>query len=194
MTTDAFATVVSTANGLPMASHLPVELREARSGLSIFGHMARGNSLWKSFKGDSDVLVIFLGPHAYVSPTWYAAPAVPTWNYMAVHAYGRPRLIEEKDELLELLERLVRKHETNNASSKSFSLDELPAEKVKGMMVGVVGFEIVVTRIETAAKLSQNRSAADFDGVVGGLRGLKDDNSLRVADAMTQIRRDSAGE
>lgn len=180
----AFATLVTTTEGRPIASHLPFAVSGQAGGLVLSGHMARANEQWQSFRADREVLVIFQGPHTYISSRWYASKAVPTWNYLAVHAYGFPQVISDGDELHLLLSELVDRNEGSQTSGAPFHLDDLPEASIEGMMNGIIGFRIRVTSVEASYKLSQNRSQEDRDMVVEGLRGRGDDDSRAVADAM----------
>lgn len=159
-----FATLVSTdATGVPFATHLPLLLDRAAGVL--LGHVAKGNPHWELFAG-RESLAIFHGPHAYVSPTWYAThPSVPTWNYAVVHVYGTPRLLTP-ERTGEVVDRLTRKYEGSRPNPWT---GELPADYRRGMLAGIVGFEMPVSRIEGKFKLGQNRSAADRAGTVAGL-------------------------
>ena len=163
-----FATVISHDGKESFASHIPVLYRSGNGPqASLVAHLARANPQWRHFERDEEVLAIFQGPHAYVSPTWYATqPAVPTWNYAAVHVYGIPRIISEHEPLLKLLDEFV---ETFEAPRTDRWSNELPAEFREKMMAAIVGFEIVITRIEAKFKLSQNRSLTDVEGVISAL-------------------------
>jgi transcriptional regulator len=167
-----FATLVSVADGVPFASHLPLLLE----GGVLKGHMARGNPQWRTF-GAADVLAIFTGPHGYISPTWYEVrPAVPTWNYAAVHVYGQARVVEEFEWVSDTVDRLVAKYEAGQPRPWDGSM---PEEYRRKMLAGVVGFEVAVSRIEGKYKLSQNRSEADRRGVVRQLAaGDAEDRAL----------------
>jgi transcriptional regulator len=161
-----FATVVSSAPLL--ATHIPVAVRRNVDGLVVFGHVARANPHWKVMDGTRESLVIFHGPHAYVSPTWYAtAPAVPTWNYAVVHAYGRPRANEDPAFVEEHLRELLRRYEARRG--QLWSLDELPADYRTRQLSRIVGFEMPVERLEAKFKLGQNRPRADRLGAIAGL-------------------------
>ncbi len=122
--THDFAILVSAdENGLPVATHLPLELVVNEQGERyLYGHVARPNPQWRTLRPEQPVLAIFHGPHAYISPRWYDQPNVPTWNYLTVHVYGRPRLIEDSDELFGLLKRLVDRHEANSGASPVYQL------------------------------------------------------------------------
>lgn len=161
----AFATVVSIRDNVPFASHIPLVLD--RSANVLLGHMARANPQWKHFETGDEILSIFTGPHAYVSPSWYVdSPAVPTWNYATVHVYGLPRLISS-ERTAEAVDTLVRKYEDHRETPWP---NVLPDEFRRRMLSAIVGFEIPITRIEGKFKLGQNRSAEDQAGMLQGLR------------------------
>ncbi|MGZ5084253.1 MAG: FMN-binding negative transcriptional regulator [Usitatibacter sp.] len=154
----SFATLVSSAATGLHVSHIPFVVERGEDGKArLLGHVARGNAQWSALEGADHVTAIFQGPHAYISPTWYANhPSVPTWNYAVVHAHGKARLMDEA-ELHELLMRLSSIHEAGNA--KPWRMSELPAAYVSSMLEMIVGFEIEVERLEGKFKLSQNRPA-----------------------------------
>ncbi len=179
-----FAILVTTANGAPVASHLPLLFDEGRGDHgTIVGHLARANPQWRRFDGSAQALAIFQGPHAYVSPTWYAsAAAVPTWNYAVVHVYGAPRVIDDGDGAKAVLERLVAKHEQGRAVP--WRLDRLDGKYLAAQLRGIVAFEMPVARIEGKFKLNQNKPAADRRGAIAGLRASADAGSDALADLM----------
>lgn len=187
MQTYSFATLVSQHDGAPYASHLPLALcSQAGSAGTLMGHMARANPQWQDFDGEREVLVIFQGPHTYVSPSWYTVqPSVPTWNYAAVHAYGVPRLIEGEAELYEALQELVRTYEASQA--QPWSLNG-PDDFLRKMMRAIVGFSIPITRLEGKYKLSQNRSLHDHEQVVQRLAAHGEPLETAVAALMQQRR------
>ena len=163
-----FATLVSAGNGGLTATHLPVVVRREASGLMVAGHVARANPHWKALDGTTEALVIFQGPHAYVSPTWYAnGPAVPTWNYTVVHAYGRAQAVEDAAFVEGVLEALVRRYEAHRVDG--WRKDGLPIEYRRRALAAVVGIRLPVVRLEAKFKLGQNREAADRMGTVLGL-------------------------
>ena len=174
-----FATLVSGAP--PEATHLPITLDPSRGELgTLLGHVARGNRQWETLESAGEVLVIFHGPHAYVSPTWYETqPAVPTWNYAAVHAYGRARLQNEAA-LRSTLEKLARTFE--DGRPQPWSLDSVPEDWLEKLTRGIVGFEVEVTRLQGKYKLGQNRSAADQDRVLAALSGSPNAEDRSLAD------------
>lgn len=162
MRAHAFATLVtSDQNGAPFATHLPLQL-EAGGELGVLrGHVARGNAHWKYF--ERATLAIFHGPHSYVSPSNYAAAqAVPTWNYVAVHAYGTPQIIDDDERVNTMLEQLSAEYETTFVARWR---DELPEDWKAKMRRGIVAFEMPIARLEGKWKLSQNRSDEDRRGV-----------------------------
>jgi transcriptional regulator len=166
-----FATLVTVFDGEPFATHIPILYETGPEPYGkLLGHVARANPHWRSFE-TSRQLAIFTGPHAYVSPTWYRAsgPAVPTWNYTAVHAYGKARILEEPAAVRGLLSRLTEREE--RAFSERYSVDTLDAEYVEHMMRQIVAFEIPLVRIEAKAKLNQNRPSEERRRVADVLGG-----------------------
>lgn len=175
----SFATMVTVADGRPFATHLPVLLDADRGAHGVLiGHVARGNPQWRHLDGEA--LVIFQGPHAYVSPAWYGpGPAnVPTWNYIAVHAYGMARIIADPALVAEQLRALVAAHEPGDSG---WSLDADYAGKAQA---GVVAFELEIARLEGKFKLSQNKPAAARAGVAAALAASPRDHERAVAAAM----------
>ena len=178
-----FALLVSNgAEGLT-ASHIPFVLDRGGDQLHLLGHLARPNPQVEDLARGGEVLAIFSGPHAYVSPRWYSSgPAVPTWNYVDVHAYGTVRLIEDGDWLRQLLRRLSDHHEAG--SPAPWRMQDLPEPYLSGMLAGIIGFEIAVTRLEGKYKLSQNRPAADRPRIIAALEDRRDGDSLALARLM----------
>lgn len=174
-------------DGMPVATLLPIMW----DGDVVVAHMARANPQWTNLAADCPALLICSGPEAYISPSWYAAKAehgrvVPTWNYSAVHLSGTVRVHEDRDWLREAVTRLTAMHES--ARSDPWQPSDAPEKYIEGQLAGIVGLEIVVTRVEGKAKLSQNRSAADRRGVVDGLYGEQDYQAAKVASAMDTER------
>jgi transcriptional regulator len=186
----SFATLVTQHDGAPFASHLPLMLRpDAGPYGTLLGHMARANPQWRDFDSRHEALVIFQGPHAYISPSWYAVqPSVPTWNYAVVHAYGVPQLMDDTAALYELLQALVQTYEAPSASPWAF---EVPEDYLHNMLQGIVGFAMQITRLEGKYKLSQNRPAVDRPRIVAALRERGDPLSTDVAALMDQRRTSS---
>ncbi|BCK88062.1 protease synthase and sporulation protein PAI 2 [Sideroxyarcus emersonii] len=164
----SFATLVTQHDGAPFASHLPMFLDAAIGPYgAVFGHLARGNPQWQDLAAGAEALVMFQGPHAYVSPAWYVPNpmVVPTWNFMAVHAYGSARILPQ-DELAGALHQLVDEHEQAFDPPWKLQLSESMRERTLG---AIVGFEIRLGRIEGKFKLSQNRSEQDRRNVIAQL-------------------------
>jgi transcriptional regulator len=165
----------------PEISHVPFVLDRARGGErgALVGHVARANPIWRGFGDHSPVVVIFVGPHAYVSPAWYAdRDAVPTWNYAVVHVHGLPRILEEESEVKCVLQALVEVNE--NGRTDRWRIDDLSPGRYAELSRAIVAFEIPIDRLEAKFKLSQNRTGEDVDGVLRGLaeRGSPDDLAL----------------
>jgi transcriptional regulator len=153
-----FATIVTPAPETLIATHVPVAVKRDGPRLVLLGHVAKANPHWKSMDGTIESLVIFHGPHGYVSPRWYAtSPAVPTWNYAVVHAYGRPQAREEPAFIEALLVDLLRRYEGSDA----WRIEDLPVDYRSRQLSGIVGFEMPVLRLEAKFKLGQNRAAID---------------------------------
>ncbi len=181
----SFATLVTHDGAAPFASHLPMLLRP-NVGVhgTLVSHMARANPQWKHFADGREALAVFHGPHAYVSPGWYETqPAVPTWNYAVVHAYGIPQIITDHDIVAALLRETIALFEA--PQPKPWSGD-LPPEYFEKMMQGIVAFEIPISRLEGKFKLGQNRSVADQQGVYDALRQSGDAESFALADLMSE--------
>ena len=166
----AFGTLVSAGPAGLSASHIPfLPERGADGRLRLLGHVARANAHWQELESAGEVLAIFEGPHAYVSPGWYANhPSVPTWNYAVVHARGTARLLPPGD-LPPLLDRLSRTYE--DGRPEPWRMQGLPADFTTAMLAAIVGFEIAVESLEGKFKLSQNRRPEDVAGVVAALEG-----------------------
>jgi transcriptional regulator len=180
-----FALLVSHGRSGLIASHLPVMVERDGPAVHLLGHLARPNPQLADLAGDAEVLTIFAGPHAYISPSWYeTGPAVPTWNYADVHAYGRVRLVDDKDWLRRVLRRLTDRHEAGNPAP--WRMQELPDRFLQAMLNGIVGVDITVDRLEGKYKLSQNRPAADRPRIVAALEARGDADAAGVARLMRE--------
>jgi transcriptional regulator len=184
MRAHSFATLVSVVDGAPFASHIPFVIRaEVDNQVVLTGHVAKANPHWR-FLEQGDSLVIFSGPHAYVSPSLYEKrESVPTWNYIAVHAYGVARLHPtDQDPTLvrQMLEEMVQTYDPNYL----VQWNDLTAKFREGLMQGIVAFELPVARLEGKAKLSQNRSLADQQTVAQALANSDDPAAAAVGAAM----------
>jgi transcriptional regulator len=177
--------VTATVEGL-IATPLPLFLapEEGPCG-TLYGHLARANSQWK-LPSAGDAMALFMGPDAYVSPAWYPSKqehqkVVPTWNYVAVHAYGPIEFFEDPDRLSEVVTRLTDLHERPRA--KPWAVTDAPDTFIRAQLKGIVGLRLPITRIEGKRKMSQNRNAADQAGVAAGL-AASDRASDRAAAAL----------
>ncbi|GEP84473.1 transcriptional regulator [Staphylococcus piscifermentans] len=170
-----FATIVSTAeNGRPLATHLPILIHEDGESLILAGHFAKANPQWHTLEHSDEVLIIFQGPDAYVSSTWYGHEDVPTWDYQSIQVYGQPALLTEgevKQDLIQLLNRFEKKD-----GARWDNLSEETLQQIHG----VVGFHITVSEVFAAYKLSQNRNHTDYQNIIHHL----EDEHNGVADAM----------
>jgi len=169
-----------------ITSQIPF-LAERRDGkFYLQAHIARANPQGADLDGAGEALAIFPGPHAYISPSWYeAGPAVPTWNYATVHAYGRAQRIDDADWLRNLVRRLSDRHEAREPAP--WRMQDLPEPYVQSMLKGIVGVEIAVDRLEGKFKLSQNRPASDRPRIIAALERRSDPESVAVADLMRGI-------
>ena len=176
----------SDENGLPLATHIPIELETNSKGEEVLiGHISKANPQWKTFDSGRPVLAIFSAHHNYISSSWYEhAETVPTWNYVAVHVYGNIRILD-KEELRASLKKLVAKYE--QASKNPVDLDTMNEKMVNREMRGIVGFEISITDIQAKHKLSQNRHEEDFDTIIDELKEVGDANSLGIAEKMEEL-------
>ncbi len=164
-------------DGLPVADLVPMQLRPGTGGEGagdeLWGHVARANPLWRHADG-RPVLVLFHGPQAYVTPSWYPAKArhgkvVPTWNYAVVQARATLHAVQDRDWLRSFVDELTTQHETGRPAP--WGIDDAPADFVTQMLGAIVGLRLVVHELVGKWKLSQNRDAADRDGVATGLAG-----------------------
>lgn len=188
-----FGTLVTLgADGLE-ASHVPMMIEPAPGPYgTLIGHVAKANPQWRSVRPDVAALAMFLGPNAYITPAWYPSKheggkVVPTWNYTAIHASGTLTFFEDPERLLRLVTRLTEHHEAGRAAP--WKVTDAPADYVQGMLKGIVGFELAITRLEGKWKMSQNRPAADRTGVVEGLTREGGPTEAEVAKIVTEVNR-----
>lgn len=170
------------------ASHLPLLLNphEGASG-TLYGHFARANPQWQALQQGAEALVVFSGADAYITPAFYPAKAehgkvVPTWNYVAVHAYGTAEVFTDADRLRQLVSALTDRHESGRA--QPWKVADAPAEYIDGMLKAIVGFALPIQHLEGKRKLSQNRSPADIAGVRKGLAASPDAHDQALAHLM----------
>lgn len=181
---NSFGLLVSEVNQEPFATHLPFLLDRARGPHgTLVGHLAKANPQWREAEGQT-VLAVFSGPHAYISPTWYEADnVVPTWNYVAVHAYGTFRMIHDQDTLAGVLRDIVARYESSLPRPWSFDSSSAFADK---MMKAIVGFRVELSRVEGKWKLNQNRPAEQRAKVAAVLQTFTDRDSQAIAEMITQ--------
>ena len=182
------ATLVTVTAAGPVASHVPM-LLDAGAGErgTLLAHVARANGQWRDTLPGSKALAIFTGPDAYVSPSWYATKretgkVVPTWNYVAIHAYGEPTFFDDAERLRALVARLTERHEAGRPAP--WSIADAPADYIAGMLRAIVGVALPIERLEGKWKLSQNRPEADRVGVIAGLGEATDDRTRALCDQM----------
>jgi transcriptional regulator len=174
-------------NGI-QASHLPLLFSPEQGPFgTLYGHMAKANPQWQTLQTRAEAMVIFAGADAYVSPGFYPSKAehgkvVPTWNYQAVHAYGRADVFTDAGRLLNLVSALTDKHEGSRA--QPWAVADAPAEYIDKMLSAIVGFALPISSLEGKRKLSQNRSAEDIAGVRAGLIATADARDLELAKLM----------
>jgi transcriptional regulator len=185
-----FATIVTNSEAGLVASHVPVllETEPAPYGTLLF-HFARPNPHW-SIAPLAETLVMFLGPHAYVSPAWYettrtTGKVVPTWNYVAIHAYGRAEVFEDAERLRDLVTRLTAANERGRPTH--WAVDDAPREFIDSQLRGIVGLRMPIARLEGKWKMSQNRPPADVAGAIGALEGSERQEDRSTAEIMTAL-------
>lgn len=178
--------VTATAGGL-VCTPLPLLLdeREGEMG-TLYGHVAKANPQWRE-PPTMDAMAVFMGPDAYVTPSWYESKGrdgkvVPTWNYVAVHAYGPVEFFEDADRLLALVTRLTDRHEASRP--QPWAVADAPPDFIRAQLRGIVGLRLPITRIDAKRKMSQNRKAEDRAGVVRGLEASDDPKAQAAARLM----------
>ncbi len=187
-----FATLVSASESSLSADHIPLVLHPELSKIgTIRGHISIANPLWRNGEEEAQVLAIFQGPQAYISPSWYPTKqehgkVVPTWNYVVVHAHGMLRFIKDHDWLLEHLGELTKRNENHRADP--WAVSDAPDEFVARQLKGIVGIEIEVKSLSGTWKLSQNKNHQDKEGVE---QGLADENTEQAI-AVSNLVRDAA--
>lgn len=182
---NGFAILVNQTQGKLWATHTPLLLETREDGkLILTGHISKANPQALSFNDNDEVLAIFSGAHTYISSSWYDHENVPTWNYLAVHVYGKVRVYNH-EEALDFLKKLVDKYE---AKSKNPIRVENLSEKTMREARGIVAFEIEITNLEAQKKLSQNRDDKNYRNIITELEKTKENKALAVAEAMKKNR------
>jgi len=175
------------------ASHVPMLVDPGPEPYgTLRGHVSKGNLQWRRVNANVPALAMFLGPNTYITPNWYATKrqtgkVVPTWNYVAVHAYGTVRFFDDRAELLDLVTRLTATHEGGRPAP--WAVSDAPPDFIQSQLKGIVGFELPIVRLEGKWKMSQNRTAEDRAGVVEGLRHDGGEDETVVADMVATVDR-----
>ena len=182
----SFAALATSGPGGLTATHLPFVIEEDGGRITLLAHMAKANPQWRDFAAGVEALVIFMQPHAYVSPRLYdSRQNVPTWNYVAVHAYGRPVLIEERAAKIALQQKLIRQHDAAYLTQMA----ELPASYLDARLAAIVSFSIAVTRIDARYKLSQDKNPAERERIARELEASGDSMAAETARLMRKHNR-----
>lgn len=183
---NSFGILINQTNGKLWATHIPLELSINSEGKTILeGHISKENPQWKGFAENDQILAIFSGPHSYISPSWYDHENVPTWNYIAVHVYGKIKIIEG-DEVIESLKRLVDKYEQN--LENPVRIEDL-SEKTMMQSRGIVAFQIEIEEIQAQQKMSQNRDDKNYQNIISELEKTNKNQSIAVANEMKKCPR-----
>lgn len=188
--TYGFGTLVTAGDEGLEASHLPLLLETAPAPFgTIMGHLARANPQWQRVKPGTEALAIFLGPNTYITPSWYptkqqSGKVVPTWNYLAIHAYGTLSFFDDADELRAHVSKMTDTHE--GPRDAPWALSDAPASFVDQMLRAIIGFRLHITRLEGKWKMSQNRPAQDVSGVLDGLAREDGEGHREVADIVAK--------
>jgi len=183
----SFATIVTLLNGVPEATHLPFLVEQRGEQLVLVSHFAKANPQAAAVFNETS-LVIFTEPHAYISPSNYEKEQnVPTWNYLAIHAYGKAELIDDKTQVAQLLEKMIGFYE----AAYRDQWDKLSYDYKHKMMNGIIAFEIVVTDLQAKKKLSQNRTEVERENIISSFSSSADKNEQEIAAYMSALKKDS---
>lgn len=182
---NAFGILINQTNGKLCATHIPMELDFNKEGKEILhGHLSKENPQWKAFENNTEILAVFTGPHTYISSSWYDHENVPTWNYTAVHVYGKIKIVP-KEAVIDSLTKMVNKYEQTSACPVKVSdLSKTTMRQVNG----IVGFEIEITQIQATQKMSQNRDDHNYQNIIHELEKTQAPSALAVAQEMKKIR------
>lgn len=183
---NAFGILINQTNGKLWATHIPMELDYNSEGKEILhGHLSKENPQGIAFEENTEVLAVFTGPHAYISSSWYDHENVPTWNYTAVHVYGKVKIIHG-EAVIDSLTKLVDKYE--QASTCPVKVSELSKATMR-QAKGVIGFEIEITQIEATQKMSQNRDDHNYKNIIQELEKTQSSSAIAVAEEMKKLRK-----
>jgi transcriptional regulator len=178
----SFATLITSKNDFPIATHLPFIIKEENDKLFLYSHVAKQNEQWKHIE-ENVILVIFTEPHAYISPTNYEKEInVPTWNYISIHAYGKGQLLTRHEDMISLLEGTIDNYEASYLEQ----WNRLPDKYRLAQMMGISGFKIEVTEIQAKEKLSQNKTHNEQQKIIDTLAASSDANEQITAEYMAR--------
>lgn len=185
-----FATLITVTENGPEANHIPFFLNQINGNDVLQGHLARGNPIWKSLDDSSDVLVVFNGPHSYISPSNYPTKqetgmVVPTWNYVVVHVKGKMKFVHDAAWCMNLINNLTNQHEEGLAFP--WAVSDAPVEFTRKLVSAIVGIEIEVSSMEGKWKVSQNQPEKNQLGVVAGLSNAPDEGSRKIAEIIEKL-------
>ena len=180
-----FATLVTTDKGRPVATHIPVMVNREGEEIVVSGHLAYGNRQWRTLNEEQESLIIFQGPHSYISSSWYEEQQVPTWNYQSVHVYGNVS-IQTQEELIADLKTLLHVYEHHRQHPVLWAT--LSPELLERELKGIVGFKLIVTDIQAAYKMSQNRNDKDYANILTQLYQETSPEAHQVAQEMKKLR------
>jgi len=183
---NSFGILINQTDGKLCATHIPLELDINKDGKQILhGHIAKENPQWKGFEENDSVLAIFSGSHSYISSSWYDHENVPTWNYLAVHVYGKIKIMEG-EAAINSLKKLVDKYEKN--SENPIRVEDLSLKTMRQVR-GIVAFEIEITAIQATKKLSQNRDEKNYESIITELEKTQNRDSISIANEMKKCPR-----
>ena len=183
---NSFGILISQDSGKISGTHIPMELDTDENGEDVLvGHISKANPQSKYLKNEEEILAIFNGPNSYISSSWYQKENVPTWNYIAVHVYGKIKIIEG-EELLDSLKKLVNKYEQN--SKNPVSVEKMSSRTLR-QINEIVGFSIKINEIQAAYKLSQNREETDYHNIISELEKAGNSNSIKIAEEMKKVKK-----
>ncbi len=178
---NSFGILINHTNGKLCATHIPLELDINKEGKDIlYGHISKENPQWNGFIDNDQVLAVFSGPHSYISSSWYDHENVPTWNYIAVHVYGKIKIIEG-EAVIESLKKLVDKYE--QSSENPVRVEDL-SKKTMMQTRGIIAFQIEITEIQATKKLSQNRDGKNYQNIISELEKANTNQSVAIANEM----------
>ncbi|MNF28530.1 Protease synthase and sporulation protein PAI 2 [compost metagenome] len=183
---NSFGILINQTHGKLCATHIPLELDSNKEGKQILhGHLSKENPQWKGFAENDEILAVFSGPHSYISSSWYDHENVPTWNYIAVHVYGKIKILEG-EAVIESLKKLTDKYE---AQSENPVRVENLSKKTMLQTRGIIAFEIEITEIQATKKMSQNRDDKNYKNIITQLEKTENTQAVAVAKEMAKCRK-----